>query len=439
MSLVKRLKLAISSRRDNFHLNEIINGTAIAFLYRVTGALLAFAFNVVLGRLLGVEGAGIYFLAISVVAVSSVVCKVGLDNVVLRSIASSVSHNNPHYGEYVRRISFRIVILVSATVTLLVFLLSEWIAVTLFSKPEFLEPLKWISLSILPFSLLTLYGESFKGLKKIKEAMVLQSLGIPLISLALIYPLVIWSTEVGAEVAYFIGAAGTALFAGYLWKINGLHCDNINIDNFSRREFINSSSHFYVVDLINKAVLPWVPLFLLGIWASTQDLGLYGAASRVAMLVSMMLAMSNSIVAPKFAELYATKDIGALKKNLKYATLLATVIAIPLVAIIIAANSWILSLFGEGFSEGGAVLVILAIGQLINAVCGPVGYLLSMTGNERVYMINTIISCIVLFATGSLFIGEYGAVGAAYAATLSLITLNVLSLIAVKQKLKVGI
>jgi O-antigen/teichoic acid export membrane protein len=43
----------------------------------------------------------------------------------------------------------------------------------------------------------------------------------------------------------------------------------------------------------------------------------------------------------------------------------------------------LLGLYGEAFRSGASVLVVLAIGQIVNGATGPVGYLLNMTGHER--------------------------------------------------------
>ena len=70
---------------------EIVRGASIAFILKIIGAALAFAFNIVLARLLGAEGTGIYFLAFTVCIIASVFGRMGLDNVILRFIASNAA------------------------------------------------------------------------------------------------------------------------------------------------------------------------------------------------------------------------------------------------------------------------------------------------------------------------------------------------------------
>ena len=51
-------------------LRDILRGSSIVFVLKVAGAGLAFAFNIVLARLLGAEGTGAYFLSLTVLTVS---------------------------------------------------------------------------------------------------------------------------------------------------------------------------------------------------------------------------------------------------------------------------------------------------------------------------------------------------------------------------------
>ncbi|MBU1615458.1 hypothetical protein KJ693_09145 [bacterium] len=51
-------KIPLFNRLD-LHMQEVVHGVSIAFVLKVLGA--RFGFNVLLARMLGAEGAGIYF------------------------------------------------------------------------------------------------------------------------------------------------------------------------------------------------------------------------------------------------------------------------------------------------------------------------------------------------------------------------------------------
>src|SRR5574340_239897 len=86
---MKRI-IALHERLDE-HMKEIVSGAAVALSLKVVAAGTAFALHVVLARLLGAEGTGIYFLAFTVIAIGAVIGRLGLDNAMLRYIAAHAS------------------------------------------------------------------------------------------------------------------------------------------------------------------------------------------------------------------------------------------------------------------------------------------------------------------------------------------------------------
>ena len=81
--MILRLKRKACLLLDDPHMREIARGTLLAFVLKVVGSGLAFAFNVAVARLLGVEGMGLYYLALAVTTIGSVVGRIGLDNTLL--------------------------------------------------------------------------------------------------------------------------------------------------------------------------------------------------------------------------------------------------------------------------------------------------------------------------------------------------------------------
>jgi O-antigen/teichoic acid export membrane protein len=94
------------------------------------------------------------------------------------------------------------------------------------------------------------------------------------------------------------------------------------------------------------------------------------------------LQATNALSAPRFAALYARQRYAELQ------VLVTNVIrwtfwpSLAIALILIAFGPIILRLFGPGFEQGFTVLVILMLGQLVNAFAGPVGNLLNMTGYQ---------------------------------------------------------
>ena len=404
--------------RADPHMQEVARGTLLAFILKVVGSGLAFSFNVAVARLLGAEGAGIYFLALAVTTIGSVIGRVGLDNSLLRFVATYATHEDWAAVKGVYALGMRMAVVVSGAVTLMVFLAAPWMAITFFKKPELAEPLRWMSLSILPFALINLQAESIKGLKHIRDAMLLQSIGVPLLSLMLIYPLTHLADVTGVAWAYTASTTMIALLGVWAWH-RAMIAYEAEHKPFSLQILWASCKPLFVVSIMNNAVRTWVPLLILGIWASSEEVGIFGAELRVVALTTMMLFTLNNVLAPKIAELYAKKEMATLASTARRSTAFLIFLSSPVFFVLIFFPDWVMSLFGNEFRQGGLGLAILAIGQIVNVSGGTLGAILVVSGNERYVQNITLIFTGILMLLLMILVPFFGALGAAISISVS--------------------
>jgi O-antigen/teichoic acid export membrane protein len=97
----------------------------------------------------------------------------------------------------------------------------------------------------------------------------------------------------------------------------------------------------------------------------------------------------------------------------------------------------VLRLFGPGFEQGYAVLLILTLGQLVNAFTGPVTTLLNMTGHQGVTARVLSMSAIFGVAFGLVFTRIWGSVGTAIAFSGAMTLWNAWLAIFVIRKLEI--
>lgn len=416
--MIQRIKTKVKVLRADPHMQEVARGTFIAFVLKIIGSGLAFGFNVAIARLLGADGAGIYFLALAVTTISSVIGRVGLDNALLRFVATQATHRRWDDVLGVYALGLRLAIVVSGLVTVVIFLASPWMAVALFDKPELTEPLRWMSISILPFALLNLQAESLKGLKRIRAAMLVQGVGVPLLSLSLMYPLIQVAGVTGLALAYVASTALIALLGGWAWYSATKQYDNGN-KTFPLKKLWASSRPLFVVSLMNNGIRAWLPLLILGYWGTNEEVGIFGAELRIVALTTMMLFTINNVLAPKIAELYAKGEIEALALTARRSATLLILMSSPLFCVLIFFPHWVLSMFGDEFKKGGVALAILAIGQIVNVFAGTLGTILIVSGNEHYIQKMTLIFTFVLVLLLLIFVPNLGLLGAALSIAVS--------------------
>ena len=411
---------------------DMIRGAGLAFVLRGLGAGLAFAFNVALARILGAEGAGLYFTALSVVALTTIVVRMGLDNALLCMIAGYVAEGDWPRALGAYRLGMRAVSVLSLILAVVLLFAAPLLATQLFAKPEVTLPLQVMSFAVFTFSLMMLSEACLKALKHIRDAMLVSGVIYPLVGLVLIWPLTHLFGPAGACLSYVLGTGMAALVGQIAWRrARPLVKPDLTVGPELRR----SAAPLWLMMILTAGVMPWAPLLLLGVWGTSEEAGIYGAASRLSLLVSFFLVAVNNVVAPRFATLYKQGKMGELKRTVQRASLLILSLSSPMLVLLLVANTWVMSLFGPEFATGGPALAILAVGQAASAAAGSVNLLLMMSGHEREARNTALLGVVVLLTCAVTLIPAWGLIGAATATCAGIICVNLSALFYVRARL----
>ena len=132
----------------------------------------------------------------------------------------------------------------------------------------------------------------------------------------------------------------------------------------------------------------------------------------------------NIALAPNIAHLHADGNRAELQRIMTHSARLILAGALPIAGFFILWGKPFLSLFGPEFTKAYNVLVILSIGQLVNAATGPGGLLLVMTNREREAAWTIGLSVILHAVMNIALIPRWGIEGAAIAGSTSIIVAN---------------
>ena len=409
---------------------------------RILGAALGFVFQVYLARLLGAQGAGVIAIALTSLIVGSVIARVGSDVLALRTAATLVERQEwARLADFEKRIAG-----VVGSIALILAGAGAWLGPALseavFSDPALEGPWMIIALALPPYSLIVLYGELMKGAQRHKLAAVFQGAAIPFAS---ILGLVVFLPEQPAPIT----AAKIYACAVWIVAVVQLVCWRMTVVQLRRMlpERSGSGRITLSTEPVYRTLLPlygaslaaitmaWTDLLLLGVWRSASEVGLYNAATRMAMLTGFVLMAVNSIVAPRFAAAQTRGSERDMMQTARQAALLCTGATLPAILIFALVGDKLLSLFGAEFTGAYLALVVLSLGQLANAVTGPVGYLLNMTGHHRIEALISIASAFLNLILCIACIPRYGLLGAAFASAGALTVCNLIRLVAVRRHL----
>lgn len=160
----------------------------------------------------------------------------------------------------------------------------------------------------------------------------------------------------------------------------------------------------------------------------------YGAALKLTMIIAIVLASVNSVIAPQISEHYFSKKINLLKQNIKKGTRLIFVVTFPLIIGLALLPTFALSFFGNDYISAKNSLLVLLIGQVINTFCGSVGIYLNMTGKQKIFQLILVTALLLNVILNYILIPIYGMVGAAIATSSSMILWNIVAVIYVYKK-----
>ena len=145
------------------HMREVVKGAASAFIWRVVGAGAQFVCNMLLARMLGAEGFGLYALAMTVTAFTTVIGSAGFDQTLVR-----LHPPMPTVGEWRNKDAlckgFVVTLVVSLCAALVLFLAADLIAQQIFNNASLTSVIRLMALSVPPWSLMNLIAGSLQGL-----------------------------------------------------------------------------------------------------------------------------------------------------------------------------------------------------------------------------------------------------------------------------------
>lgn len=191
---------------------------------------------------------------------------------------------------------------------------------------------------------------------------------------------------------------------------------------------------------IGAIVISSADIWLLGLLASAESLGIYGTAVRLGMLLRTVLVVITLVTPPLMATLYAAHKLNELETLVRKTATWGSLLSLPIILFFICAGDWSLSLlFGPALSTGYAALAILTLGYAADVFFGSPGWLLQIAGQQRLLLQLTLLTACSNLVLNFVLIHYYGIVGAALASALSFLLISASSAYQVKQKLGIKV
>jgi O-antigen/teichoic acid export membrane protein len=407
------------------HILHAAKGAGFLGAGSLFGYGLSFVTSLLLARLLGAEGLGLYALGLTAAGLVSSLTALGLDDAMVRYLAiqSRAGDRAGVAGTLQLGLGLPTAVGTLGGIGLAVF--APALATNVFDAPDLAPVLRTFGV-LVPFLTLSnaLVGCA-RGFKRMDVTALAEEVVQTTVRLALIAVLAIGGLEpVTAAIVFGLGDIASSVTMIVRLRHHG-----------RLRAVFQRGARRDVRELVSFAFPLWlsgalrkfrqnIETLLLGTLTAVASVGIYAVASKVGFIGHAAYSAIIVSVKPNLAELHAAGDRDGLERLYRTATRWALIANVPFFLIIVLYAEPLLLVFGTTFAVGSTALVVLAIGELVNAGTGVCGSVLDMTRHTGAKLINSAIWLVMVIGANLLLIPRWGVLGAATAAAVAASVVN---------------
>ncbi|MCK5814994.1 MAG: flippase [Flavobacteriaceae bacterium] len=418
------------------HTLEVVKKSSSSLVVKILGMIASFLLSIFLGRTLGAEGLGVINLANSLTNILLIIGLLGTQQIIVKEVAIGLSKKKSRHIGSVMKSAY----VLSGGFTLIIsFIL---IVLTPYFVDFFFDDirLKWpITIGILvttPKVFSMIWSSALIGYRKIWQSnLVDKSLSVVFTSIILMF---LWFNGVkitifNTAIAYGAGQVLVTIVIGIYWNRLKPKQNKLLATPFK----LFKSSFPLLISSISYILISNTDIILLGIFLEAKEVGLYTVASRIALLSSFLLQITNASLSGNIASLYSQNRKEELQRMVGKVTRYLVFLGVIPLCLFFFFGEEILSIWGKEFVESYWILIIIAIGKFFNISSGPAGQLLIMCGFHKIQSQIISVFMIVNFILNTILIYFYGVIGAALGTAIVMAGVSLTEIVI--AKLKTGI
>lgn len=401
----------------------------------------SFVSSFILARFFGAAVIGEFALMLSIIEIATILSVFGLNTAMIKYVPIARASNVEGEENHVAYIALSYSLALACLCALVLFILSDLLATGVFHKPELSALLRLGAIGLVPLTLSKVMGGIYKGAR----AASAYSMIFEFIDKLLLLIFVVAVALLDLRISLFVAAAwllNQAIIIAIL--VVRARRFNLNISagrRFARAHPVQNRTHrrkllYFAATMILAALTSFlmgrIDIIMIGLFHDAAEVGVYKIALVIAGFTTFVMGATNSIFPTFISELFATGKMEQLREIYGAVTKWIIILTAPLVLSMLLYPTAILGFFGEEYVAGTSVLMILAVGYFIDAMVGSNGFMLSMTGRERVVLANNAAMAVLNIVMNFILIPRMGIVGAAMATAISVGIINVVKFIEVK-------
>ena len=394
------------SAKGSFH---VLWGLVVSTVISAVGSIF-------IARLLGSELYGLYGIALAAPSLITIFRDWGITSAMIRYSAQYRTENRAKEIRSVIMTGLVFEIIMGIALSILSFLLSDYLAVVLYDRPTIVPLIQIASFSILASALIGTATAVFTG----SDRMELNSIVLIVeatVKTALIIVLVILGLGTTGAVIGFTVSAMMAGLVGVLFIM-------IVYKRLPKPEMLKLEMKAYFKEMLKYGVplsistilagfLTQYYGFILPIYVTDNMYGNLRIAQNFVILIGFVATPITIVLFPAFSKLNAERDNETLKNVFQYSVKYASLLVVPVAYLVMALSGPAVStLFGTSYETAQLFLALLTITYLYTAAGNlSIGNVFISQGQTKLILILAIISAAIGFPLGTVLIMMYGVVG----------------------------
>lgn len=407
------------------NLKKIVKESGINFSGEVLGKILSYVWLILITRILIPKDFGTFTLGYTIVTFCLIFVLLGTHKALERFIPYFNGKDKRGKTKTLVKSIYKFGIISSIIVSIILFLLSNFLAVKVFNNPDLVSVLKVLSFALPFWAIIRLSSSSFIGFKELRYRIYFREIIRPgLKILFTIYLLVLsWGLLAWSKL-YVLAIFITAMASLWFVKKKILSpLSKIKPESVSFKKILKFSWPLTLSTTI-LIFLSQIDFIILGIYRSSAEVGVYKIYVSLIVILGIVLTSFAKIYKPVISELISKKQIKQVKAIYSWVTRwIINMNAFNLIILLFFGTSIITILFTKEYLAFPLALSILAIGKFLNSAFGPEGMTLEAFAKTKLNLLNALIMLLINLGLDILLIPKFGPVGAAIA-TSSAITIG---------------
>jgi O-antigen/teichoic acid export membrane protein len=395
-----------------------VKGSFNLFWGLVVSSIISAVGTVMIARVLSPSEYGLYTIALAAPSLIATFRDWGISSAMVKYAAQYNAENKPASVKNILAAGLVFETVLGLALSLLSFLLSGFLATTVYQRPGIVPLIQIASFTILTGALLTAVQAAFTGMEKLAPnsvTLVCQSaIKTVLVPGLVILGLGAYGATVGTTTASLIASLVGVLLMWTIFK--DLPKPNSSDERLRIPENIRVMFKYGLplsLSSILSGFLTQFYNFLIPIYATDLMIGNYSVATNFIVLITFFATPITTMMFPAFSKLDPQKEKETLQNVFQYSVRYSALIVVPVAtAIIVLAQPAVSTLFGEKYTEAPLFLALLAISYLYAAFGSlSIGNLINSQGETRLNLKLSLITMAIGFTLSVILIPQFGITG----------------------------